>query len=84
MKIYRFCALVLCGLLTVLFYHQTSFALSLNPQISLDSEIPYSRAFFKHWIDEDKDGCDTRREVLIAEALVKPRVGKKCALVGGV
>ena len=43
----------------------------------------YSRSLFKHWIDADKDGCNTRYEVLIAEATVKPRVGPKCVLSGG-
>jgi hypothetical protein len=60
-----------------------SIALTLNPQISSDSSNPYSRGFFKHWIDSDKDGCDTRKEVLIAEAIVKPKVSKKCAISGG-
>lgn len=27
----------------------------------------YDRTLFKHWIDTDKNGCDTRKEVLIAE-----------------
>ncbi len=43
----------------------------------------YDRGLFKHWIDADKNGCTTRAEVLIAEAVVKPKVGKKCALTGG-
>ena len=51
--------------------------------IAPDSQVTYSRALFKHWIDEDKDGCNTRAEVLIEEATVKPKVGKKCALTGG-
>ena len=43
----------------------------------------YDRSLFKHWIDADKNGCDTRKEVLIAEAVVKPKKGAKCILTGG-
>ena len=43
----------------------------------------YVRTLFKHWIDADKNGCDTRKEVLIAEAVVKPKIGAKCALSSG-
>ncbi len=43
----------------------------------------YDRTLFKHWVDEDKNGCDTRKEVLISEAVVKPKKGAKCALSGG-
>ena len=48
-----------------------------------DFQSGYSRTLFNHWIDEDIDGCDTRTEVLIAEAVVKPKVGKKCVLMMG-
>jgi hypothetical protein len=43
----------------------------------------YDRKLFKHWVDTDKNGCDTRKEVLIAEATIKPKIGAKCALSGG-
>ncbi|CAN2174781.1 Domain of unknown function DUF1524 [Candidatus Nanopelagicaceae bacterium] len=51
--------------------------------VAADHSEGYDRNLFKHWIDEDKNGCDTRAEVLISEATVKPKVGKKCALIGG-
>lgn len=48
-----------------------------------DSAVSYNRKLFKHWIDADKDGCNTRAEVLIEEAVVKPKIGPKCKLSGG-
>jgi len=33
----------------------------------------YDRDLFTHWVDADGDGCDTRREVLVEEALVAPK-----------
>lgn len=51
--------------------------------IAADRLEGYDRKLFKHWIDADKNGCDTRKEVLIAEAIVKPKIGKKCVLTGG-
>ena len=43
----------------------------------------YDRTLFKLWSDADKNGCDTRAEVLIAEAKVKPKKGANCKLTGG-
>ena len=50
---------------------------------AIDQLDGYKRTLFKHWIDVDKDGCDTRAEVLIEEAIVKPKIGPKCKLTGG-
>lgn len=58
-------------------------AATLSLKTAADHEGDYDRSAFRHWIDADKDGCDTRAEVLIEEAIVKPKVGKKCALTGG-
>ncbi len=35
------------------------------------------------WSDADGDGCDTRKEVLLEEAVVDPAVGSRCTLSGG-
>ncbi|MEV6938686.1 HNH endonuclease family protein [Streptomyces sp. NPDC051132] len=43
----------------------------------------YRRAAFKHWVDADKDGCNTRAEVLKAEAVIAPEQGVRCRLTGG-
>ncbi|WP_231642833.1 HNH endonuclease family protein [Nocardia sp. NRRL S-836] len=43
----------------------------------------YDRDLFKHWVDADHDGCNTRAEVLLAEAVQAPEVAGRCTLAGG-
>ncbi|MBE7163227.1 MAG: HNH endonuclease [Williamsia herbipolensis] len=43
----------------------------------------YERDLFKTWVDADGDGCDTREEVLKAEAVEAPTQGSSCTLSGG-
>ena len=51
--------------------------------IEPESPDPYDRSLFRQWIDADGDGCNARREVLIAEAIEAPRIGDRCDLIGG-
>lgn len=51
--------------------------------VALEKRDGYDRDLFIHWIDKDGDGCDTRYEVLIEEALRAPHVGSGCYLSGG-
>jgi hypothetical protein len=77
-------ALGLCSLLIFsLNIAPTSAAEKITLVMTADQIGGYSRNLFKHWIDVDKDGCNTRYEVLIAEAIVKPKVGAGCYLTGG-
>lgn len=58
---------------------------TLLAQINVTPEYTtgYDRSKFTLWIDADHDGCNTRYEVLIAEARTKPHVGANCTLSGG-
>ncbi|RLV64178.1 hypothetical protein STAN_6998 [Streptomyces sp. CBMAI 2042] len=51
--------------------------------VAEEKRAGYERDSFKHWVDEDDDGCPTRQEVLIAEAVTAPQEGARCALSGG-
>ena len=60
--------------------------LTLLGGLVVEAEQPdgYDRGLFRHWVDADGDGCDTRREVLITEAVTAPTVGGGCGLSDGV
>jgi len=50
-------------------------------KVAPDVRAGYSRSLFKHWSDLDKNGCNTRNDVIIQEALVKPKVDAGCKIV---
>ncbi|MFD9356406.1 HNH endonuclease family protein [Streptomyces sp. NPDC060031] len=54
--------------------------------LAVEDRTGYQRTSFKHWNAgaNPSDGCNTRAEVLIAEAVQAPEVGPGCTLTGGV
>jgi len=83
MRFYKAKIILLASVLVVGFLGTPAIASSFPLTVSEDKLSGYNRNLFKHWIDADKDGCDTRAEVLIDEAIVKPKIGPKCKLTGG-
>lgn len=53
--------------------------------VATESREGYDRDAFRHWNtgDDPADGCSTRNEVLIDEAVEPPAVGPRCRLSGG-
>jgi hypothetical protein len=54
-----------------------------NLPVATEIRTGYNRDLFPHWVDADGDGCNSRYEVLIAEAVTRPTVGSGCTLSGG-
>ncbi|MCT6781470.1 HNH endonuclease family protein [Streptomyces sp. CS7] len=54
-------------------------------EVAEEDRTGYTRSSFKHWNSgaDATDGCNTRNEVLLAEAVVAPTVGAGCKLTGG-
>ncbi|WP_405790531.1 HNH endonuclease family protein [Streptomyces sp. NBC_01367] len=54
--------------------------------LAVEDRTGYQRTSFRHWNAGDipADGCNTRAEVLLAEAVVYPEIGPGCTLTGGV
>jgi hypothetical protein len=75
--------LVLLVIFALVVQSNQGYAVTASPYLSEDKDVGYNRSFFKHWVDANKNGCDTRAEVLISEAIVKPKVDKKCKITGG-
>jgi hypothetical protein len=47
-----------------------------------ESRTGYVRTKFKHWVGAG-NGCDSRKAVILAEAIIKPVVEKGCVIKGG-
>ena len=58
-------------------------AFDLPLTVAPDQLSGYERTLFNHWIDADKDKCDTRKEVLIQEAVSIPKLSSGCVFNGG-
>ncbi|MFI6143683.1 HNH endonuclease family protein [Streptomyces griseus] len=54
-------------------------------KVTEENRAGYTRSSFRHWNagENATDGCNTRNEVLLAEAVVAPTVGAGCKLTGG-
>jgi hypothetical protein len=51
--------------------------------VTAEVNTGYARSAFKHWVDADRNTCDTREEVLKAESKVKATTGAGCAVSRG-
>lgn len=47
------------------------------------NEDTYNRDLFKHWVDANKNGCNTRHEVLKAESLTPTTTQNRCTVIEG-
>ncbi|MFF0484844.1 HNH endonuclease family protein [Streptomyces sp. NPDC004435] len=53
--------------------------------VAVEERTGYDRDSFRHWNKglDPADGCHTRNEVLLAEAVEAPQVGPRCKITGG-
>lgn len=52
--------------------------------VAAEDRTGYNRATsYGGWIDQDRDGCDTRAEVLLEEAVTAPEVTGRCTITPG-
>ena len=82
--------LIVISLCTPAYAASTSFSsidkAILNLKVADEVRSGYVRDKFKHWITISRSGqigCDSRKSVIIDEAIVKPKISKGCVLSGG-
>jgi hypothetical protein len=68
---------------TTPFVRRSSRSLLAGLRRASERDRGFTAASFPGWRDADRDGCSTAGEVLVAEALRPPRVGRSCSLTGG-
>ncbi|MFI5808922.1 HNH endonuclease family protein [Streptomyces sp. NPDC051561] len=51
--------------------------------VAEESRTGYERTKYKHWVDANHDGCSTRAEVLLEEAVLAPQKDTTCKISGG-
>ena len=56
------------------------FGLTVEPEAGGET---YDRSLYRHWIDADGDGLDTRHEVLVEESLIPPTVNGRGRVTEG-
>lgn len=60
-----------------------SATIALNSlKIADEVRTGYKREMFKHWTSAG-NGCDSRKAVIISEAIVKPKIETGCKIIGG-
>ncbi|MER6443389.1 hypothetical protein ABT275_45050 [Streptomyces sp. NPDC001185] len=57
-------------------------AVDLLP-ITIESRDSHQHSTFRHWVDADRDSCNTRTDVLITETRVAPTVDAGCKVTAG-
>lgn len=51
--------------------------------LAAESRAGYQRSSFKHWVDADRDACNTRAEVLLEESRIPATVEAGCKVTVG-